>query len=78
MALVPREGADEEEFRHIKKARRSVARRPAWGNVYNYDVMHGDYLQLIDDEDSEASFLGECEIFYDYMDEVLSVNEDDY
>ena len=55
-----------------------MARRPGWGNVYNYDQMHTDYLQLIDDEDSEASFLGECEIFYDYMDEVLNVNEDDY
>ena len=54
-----------------------MARRPGWGNVYNYNVMYGDYKQHINDN-SDAPFLEQCENFYDYMDEVLNEDEEYY
>ena len=39
--------------------------------------MHNDFLDLID-SGSDASFLGECEVFYDYIEDEDVLEELDY
>ena len=74
VTMKAREGTQCQEFTSQKDARMTLTSRPSWGNVYDYDVMHGEYKNLME-ANSDASFLEECEIFYDYMSEVL---DDDY
>ena len=57
------EEEEEDEFTKFIDAFRAFAPRPAWGDVYNYDEMHGDLL--------DGFFPSEtCEVYYEYYDEL--------
>ena len=62
------------------KARKGLYKRPGWGNVYNYGVMHTDYQELPYDEDEPSeneSFMADCKVFYDFVYALDSSNDDD-
>ena len=50
------------------KAKKMSQRKPGWGNVYNYGILHGDYRRLFNGADeadffdgtNEGEFLGSC------------------
>ena len=42
--------------------------------MYNYAVMYGDYQTL---EDSSESFMGDCQVFYDFVYALDSPNDDE-
>ena len=62
------------DYKKYMKARNQLQRRPGWGNVYNYAVMYGDYQTL---EDSSESFMGDCQVFYDFVYALDSPNDDE-
>ena len=58
------------------KAKKRLTRRPGWGNVYNYGVMHGDYQTF--EPSLDQSFMTDCKAFYDFVDANGNDNDDDY
>ena len=54
-----------------------LSRHPAWGQVYDYGTMHNDFLGLIA-SGTDASFLDQCGVFYDYIEDEDVLDELDY
>merc|ERR1719266_1711904 len=66
-----------EDLDMYKKANNRITKRPGWGNVYNYGVMHGDYQTL--EPSLNESFMGDCKVFYDFVYALApDDDEDDY